>query len=231
MAVQLNCPVFLEKPIDREEKNVSDIILKSKQTVYVAYCLRFNPVILFAKEYLKTNKPSRISIYNSNNLSFWLRKSAQSYSSDFEKGGGVVLDLSHEIDYLHFISPIKKMIFSDARKNGNVTNDAPDTLLAEFETEHCSATVSINYYSNFRERGFKIDFADKTLIGNIRENRIDFYEKFEKVETKQFPESYDDMYIKQWNYFFENKNNPALMNNLSDALPVFQLLCKINRKC
>jgi len=228
----LNCPVFLEKPIDSERKNLEEMIKKAKSSVvYVAYCLRFNPVIVFIRDYLKSNRPTAISIHCSNNLSFWPRNSSQSYSSSFEKGGGVVLDLSHEIDYLNFISPIKKINFSNARKNGNVTDDAPDTLFAEFETEYCDAVVNINYQSHFRERGFKIDFNDKTIVGDIRANRIDFYEKFEKVNSKTFDEPYDEMYVKQWKYFFENKNNPSLMNNLSDALPVFELLCKMNKKC
>jgi predicted dehydrogenase len=233
-SLKLNCPIFLEKPIDCSAEKLSDVIKmadKTKTPVYVAYCLRFNKTIRFAKDYLANNKPCNISIYNSNNLSLWPRKNQQSYSAKFSEGGGVVLDLSHEIDYLDFLSPIKRLVFSNATRNGSVTHDAPDMLVAAFETELCGANVNINYHGHYRERGFKIDFDDCTLVGDVRNNKIDFYKNFELVRTEKFNESFDEMYFDQWNYFFSNMKNPALMNNLAEARPVFELLCQMNVVC
>lgn len=229
----LNCPVFLEKPIDSNIKNLNEITelyKKNKVPIYLAYCLRFNPVVNYVYKYLKKHEPQLITITNSNNLDCWPRKDGKGYSTSFDAGGGIVLDLSHEIDYLHYISPIKKVIYSKASKNGNVTNDAPDFLLAEFETEKCRSVVQLNYHGHVRERKVKIDFAEHSIVGDLRNHTIEIYEKLNLKETIKFDGTYDSMYNKQWKYFIDNKDNPKIMNNIDEASYLFSVLCKINTR-
>lgn len=234
IALELNCPIFLEKPVGHLWDGFDDLLKEVKRrnsTVYVAYCLRFNPVIEFFKTHFISNTPQAISIRNSNNLTCWPRSIDKSYSESFEKGGGIVLDLSHEIDYLHYLSPIVSTKYSCARKNGNVTLDAPDYLVSDFRTTYCDALVELNYHGHVRERMIKVDFENYTAVGDLRNHRIEFYRNLQVTEVKNFEGTFDEMYIKQWDYFFKNMHDPALMNNLEEASEVFSVLCQINQRC
>jgi predicted dehydrogenase len=231
--LDLHCPVFLEKPVDLGAKKLQAVLDKAKSrniTVYVAYCLRFNPVVKYVKEYLKTNHPVLITIVNSNNLDCWPRKDGKSYSVNYDDGGGVILDMSHEIDYLHYAAGIKELVHHSAQRNSSITNDAADYLHAEFRTGRCLATVELNYHGHYPQRTMKIDFKDHTLFCDLKTHIIEVYKGLHLTDKVIFEDKYEEMYVKQWNYFFDNLKNEDLMNNLEDASAVFHYLVSMNHK-
>lgn len=227
-------PIFIEKPVAH---NINDFVLLENElknyphALYVAYCLRFNPVVKYINEFLKNNKPVNIEIRNSNNLSCWPRSNGMGYSKSFSQGGGIVLDLSHEIDYLNYLSPIQQIKYHYVNKNSDLTNDAADYMFAFFETEHSPASIILNYHGHLKERFIKIDFKDYTLFGDLRELRIDKYEKLVLIDQIKFEGEFNDMYIQQWDYFLSNLSNPKLMNNIFEAKNVLNVICTINKEC
>lgn len=230
--IELNCPVFLEKPIDSDTKNLEELtqIINAKGIcVYVAYCLRFNPVITFLKKYFSEHQPKLVRIYNNNNLSCWPRANNTSYSQNIEQGGGVVMDLSHEIDYLNYLSPVKEIVYSFASKIGNVTTDAPDFMLSHFKNEQFDSVVELNYFGHLKERSIKVDFGDHSIEADIKALKINFYKNLQLVDTVEFPGKYEDMFLDQWKYFLDNMKGKYIMNNLQEASNVFSILQKINR--
>lgn len=76
-----------------------------QNTVLVAYNLRFHPVISYLKKELKFQKILSVSITTGQYLPEWRPESdyTQSYSAKTAGGGGVLLDLSHEFDYLTWL--------------------------------------------------------------------------------------------------------------------------------
>ena len=229
--IELDCPIFLEKPIDSDVKNLNELIQvvnKKNSCVYVAYCLRFNPVIKFLKKYFSEHQPKLVRIYNNNNLSCWPRTNDANYSQNIDQGGGVVMDLSHEIDYLNYLSPIKETVYSFSSKMGGVTNDAPDFMLSHFRNDKFSSIVELNYFGHLKERSIKVDFEDHSIEANLKELKINFYKRLQLVDTVTFPGKYEDMYIEQWHYFLANMKEKYIMNNLQEASNVFSILHKIN---
>ena len=93
--------VLVEKPLFHK---FIDLNFKNNK-FYVGYNLRFHPVIKFLKDKIKLKKIFSLSIICNSYLPNW-RKNIdyfKSYSSFKKKGGGVLLDLSHEIDYLQWL--------------------------------------------------------------------------------------------------------------------------------
>ena len=103
-------PVLVDKPIAHETKNLKQIInLASKNQVYlqVGFNFRYLPIITTIKKYLDENKLGKIlsaELYVGQYLPFWRPQKdyTQTYSAHHEQGGGVALDLIHEIDLALF---------------------------------------------------------------------------------------------------------------------------------
>ena len=88
--------ILIEKPIFEKFHNIKI----SKNKVYVGYNLRFHPLLNSLKENIKNRKIWNVQIICGSYLPSW-RKNInyiKSYSSK-KIGGGVTLDLSHELDY------------------------------------------------------------------------------------------------------------------------------------
>ena len=67
--------------------------------------MRFNPILLKLKSLIRNKKLWSINLICSSFLPFWRnnRNYTKIYSSSKRHGGGVLLDLSHEIDYLQWV--------------------------------------------------------------------------------------------------------------------------------
>ena len=95
--------VLVEKPIFN--KFIKFIAKKNK--FFITYNLRFHPILKYLKLKIIKNKIFYIEAETSSYLPFWRKNSdyQKSYSAFASKGGGTLLDLSHEIDYVMWLEP------------------------------------------------------------------------------------------------------------------------------
>ena len=93
--------VLVEKPLFNKSKNLT---IKNNK-VFVGYNLRYHPIIRFLKNKIKKKKIFSVYIFCGSYLPNWRKNQNYQfcYSSKKKMGGGVLLDLSHEIDYLQWI--------------------------------------------------------------------------------------------------------------------------------
>ncbi len=103
--------LFIEKPLSHSIEGVEslvDAVGKSGVRVFVAYNMRFLGVIRMLKDKLKggsVGEPYFARIEAGQFLPHW-RPGAdyrKGYSGSRKRGGGVHLDLSHELDYMRFL--------------------------------------------------------------------------------------------------------------------------------
>ena len=106
----LGIPLMVEKPIcisHKQWKALSCLDSKKLPIIYTACNLRFHPLIQFLKNYLEEKKENiyEVNAYCGSYLPNWRPKVdyRNSYSAIAKMGGGVHLDLIHEIDYLSYI--------------------------------------------------------------------------------------------------------------------------------
>lgn len=103
-----NLPIFIEKPLSHNLDNVNQLTGK----ILLGYCLRFDQSLRVFKAKINQEKIESVKIVCQSWLPDWHPQTdyRQSYSAKKELGGGVLLDLSHEIDYaLWFFGPVKKV--------------------------------------------------------------------------------------------------------------------------
>ncbi|MBF0479340.1 MAG: Gfo/Idh/MocA family oxidoreductase [Candidatus Omnitrophica bacterium] len=227
--VNVGVPVFLEKPLGSslDGLDVLEQTIQTKKVLsYVGYVLRFHPAIVFLKEYLKDKKILQVSVNASSYLPDWRpnQDHLQSYSAFKDKGGGVVLELSHEFDYIEYLFGKIAQIHGSLKRLSEVTVDAEDCCDAVVVTEKTRVNVHLDFMSFSPERKIRIDLPDQSLVADLMAARIDFFQRGHK-ESRVFPFERDDMFVEQLKYFLSHvTERKTMMNNISEAAQLFRQL-------
>ncbi|WP_096027579.1 Gfo/Idh/MocA family protein [Campylobacter lanienae] len=161
--------ILCEKPLFDKFQNFNP-----NNQILIGYNLRFHPLILKLKDMLKNQKILSIEARCGQYLPTWRKMDyTKSYSADKERGGGVLLDLSHEIDYISFLSDTSlKLIKAIQAKisNLNITSDDISMILA-----YCNralVNISLNYLSKTPYRQILIETDDNTFELNLITNQL-----------------------------------------------------------
>jgi len=200
--------IFLEKPIDCKTDGLERLLYLADSTnavIYVAYPLRHLEEINKVKEWLESDS---VFISCKSNLATW--RPYKTYSAYAEQGGGAILELSHEIDLAeHLLGPIVEI----RGKCGKTKNGGTDA-------EEFCAIVCQHKKDKWSNIVLDISWKDKPeryIIYNDGRARYDYQ-----------PD--DDMYRNQLRYFFDNLDNPKLMNNILDASLLFRKIIEFREK-
>lgn len=205
-----NINIIIEKPLFEKFYNYRS----NKNNILVAYNLRFHPVIKFIKNFIKNKNIFFINIYCGSYLPNWRNNInyINSYSSSKKDGGGVLLDLSHEIDYLTWIfGKINKIDFKDSNKISNLNINSEDHLIVAGKVSNVKFIINMNYYSKINERFIKIYGNNFTLKGDLISNKVEINNK--KKVFKKFKLKKNFTYIQEHKFLFKKK---------------FKLFCSVN---
>ncbi|SDX28754.1 Gfo/Idh/MocA family protein [Paenibacillus sp. CF384] len=165
--------VLVEKPLYHEEKTLpNDHGLR----IFVAYNLRFHPLLLKLRSALKNERLLSITAYAGQYLPTWrLQRDYQlSYSARKEEGGGVLRDLSHELDYLNWLCAGWVRLSALGGQVSSLEITSEDTCGILMEMRECPlVTLQMNYLDRPGRRElliltdrhtFKIDFSKRLFI-------------------------------------------------------------------
>lgn len=222
----LGCKLFMEKPIGKDIKDLDKLIklVEEKDLVtYVAYNLRLHPVIKKLKEYLKDKKPLYARVVCTSFLPSWRPDTdyLKSYSANSGMGGGVILDLSHEIDYVDYLLGRIEKISGDFAKLGDVTVDAEDYADMHVKSGGVPVNIHLDFLSQLRQRYIQIEFNGLTVVGDLINAEITEY-KGEQAKNIKLTYEKGQEYKEQLKYFFDNIDNPRMMNNLIEASTLYK---------
>jgi len=218
----LGMHLFIEKPLSNSMKDISALmkICRDKDlTAYVAYNMRFIPIIKKIKQLIKGKKIYHVRVVCSSYLPHWRPgvNHLKSYSSSRKLGGGVLLDLSHEFDYIKYLFGPFKTLQGKFGRISDVAVDAEDYADIVMTLESCVAVnLHLNFMSLLKERKIIIDYKDGYCIGDLIRNRI-IYVVGKKEKYLDCACDRNSSHREQMQYFFHNLNSPKLMNNLKEA--------------
>ena len=231
-----NINMFIEKPIFNSLEKTDYLekeIKKRKLFTYVAYNMRFHPVIKKLKEI--SDKPIYFKIISNSYLPEWRPNQdyTKSYSAKKNQGGGVILDLSHEIDYVSWLFGEIRKIEGFCGKISDLKINCEDIMTGQVK---CSSGITgklhLDCFNPNSQRKIQIYYVDKYVEGDLLENKIKTI-KNGKEQVENFKTSIDDTYREQIKYFFEqyHKNNLVIMNNYSESLKTFKNIMKFKKEC
>ncbi len=163
-----NISIYLEKPLSHTLEGIDklgELVEKKKILCFVAYVLRYHPGIQWVKNYLVNRKIYHVRCRCTSYLPNWrpAQNYKESYSSHSEMGGGVVLDLSHEIDYLTYLFGKVKAVKHFTSRVADVTVDSEDFADILLKFENCYANLHLNFLSQNSERVLEIDLPGEYL--------------------------------------------------------------------
>jgi predicted dehydrogenase len=213
--------LFVEKPIfDR----VRDFSFKSG-ICYVACPLRFNPVVRSLKQFVQSNNVFAFRAICSSYLPDWRPGTnyKTNYSAIKSMGGGVELDLIHEIDYLTWIFGKTTKLHSVFGKKSNLEIDSNDLALYILEFVGVLGSLHLDYFGRYSEgnkREIEVFTNNDTVLFDIVNSRISY-----QFSSKITPLDKEDPYLNEMNYFLDliTSDNPENYNNCSSATETLKI--------
>ncbi len=189
-AINSKIPVLIEKPLF---DNVTDIT--GDLNTFVAYCLRFHPLVEKLKTLIGNDKIISAHYYVGQFLPSWRpdRDYRETYSAKKALGGGVMRDLSHELDLAAYFHGELEVNFVKKFKLSALEIDSDDSFTGVFSSAECPLiTVQLNYLDRITQRNF-------TLISDVNTYKVDFISgeirvnEQLQVETPQKDKMYKSM--------------------------------------
>ncbi|MCD4781612.1 MAG: Gfo/Idh/MocA family oxidoreductase [Candidatus Omnitrophica bacterium] len=228
LCAEMGMHLFIEKPIDvsvRRLKELTRIVSDKDLLTYVAYVLRFHPAIKYIKDQLQSHQVLNVSVRSSSYLPDW--RPGFNYKEMFsvrkDQGGGVILDLSHEFDYIQYLFGSIETMEGKFGQASNITIDAEDYCDAIIRTENCpSINLHLDYFSRYAERYLKIDVAGGAFMVDLIKSTVEWHHDG-RVDRKDFPFERDDIYREQLELFMDHvKQGRPMSNNLEEASVLFE---------
>lgn len=235
-----NIDLFIEKPLSHSLNNIDKLIeLRDKNSLImqVGYQIRYDEGIKKLKEIIVNQSIGKllyIKAENSGYLPYWRpwQKYTESYSAKKELGGGILLDSSHEIDFVIWLANDKvASSFGFCDKLGSLNIDVEDTgdILLKFKKgvianihldmisimgrRECRLMGSEGYaYFNFDTRTYSCTNHDKHIF-----------------ESGIFP-NWEESYIEEMKEFILNiKNRNKPLNTIENSIKVLEIIDGIKK--
>jgi len=240
--------LFIEKPLSNNMKGVNHLkkILNQKNIIVsIGYNMRFLESLNFIKENLENKTIGKVisaRLQVGQYLPDWNPSLDYSsmYSAKSELGGGVILTLSHELDYARWLFGEVKEVMAFSDKISNLKIDVEDTadVMLKFLSKSV-ATIHMDYLQRVPSRTAEIigDNGMMTWQYIAHMNKVTILTK-NSIKVTEFP--IDDMamtYLKQISNFLkaiEGKTKPKVdlkegIDTLKVALAV-KKSAKIHKK-
>lgn len=199
--------IFCEKPLFESKKYLE---IKNNK-VFSGYVLRFHPLLEKLKEFVKNEKIILVNAKCGQYLPSWRPNTdyKNCYSAKKEDGGGVLLDLSHEIDYVQWLSGQINEIKSYQVKISDLEINSDDlTMLIGKTNKNILVNISIDYISKNTHRKlfvetfehtYELDFISAKLIKKNKTGLEEIYSFSNLERNYMFEKMHLDIFNKQKN--------------------------------
>jgi predicted dehydrogenase len=229
-ANKLNVPLFIEKPplFHLSEKNdVLDALSNSQILTYCAFPLRFHPIIQWLKKNIKPSEVLEFRAYCGSFLPDWRPNEdyRKNYSAIKQLGGGVHLDLIHELDYLKWIFGLPKSSKGFTKKVSNLEINSVDSTTYFVEYMSSIGVVQLNYFRKQAKRTFEYVTSEDSFQADLLNYTVTNSKGNVIFETEK---GKTDLYLQQMDYFLNKiENKSILMNSFEESCETLALCLNV----
>lgn len=243
-AAKAGCHLFIEKPLSDSLDGVDELereVARQNRMAYVAYNLRFHPLLWRIKEWLgryseRFGMAVSFHAEMAERVTGWhpWENYRDSYACRKDLGGGVVLTQSHEIDYLHWLfgQPTDVAAFGGAL--GGLTADVEDVakVLMRFKSG-LVGSLDIDYLKDPPKRSLEIVTTKGLISWDYFGKKVEFIplDRSKKPLIEMEPEGFErnQTFLDELREFvwLIGGRSGAISNHLSEGKKVLQTLLAI----
>jgi predicted dehydrogenase len=233
-AIRSGADVFVEKPLSNDLSGVEALIHEAKtrqRIVQVGYNLRFHPGLQMVKRLLEESAIGTVlwaKLEAAQYLPDWRpwQDYRASYTARKELGGGIILDGSHELDYLVWLLGQPSSIVCMAGRVSHLEVDVEDcaTMLLRFPSG-AQVDVHLDFVQRQYSRSCKLVGEEGTIIWDYPTNQVQVYRSHTKSwEVIDYPFQANEMYVAEVNHFLNCvRERTVPLVNLTQAAVVLQI--------
>ncbi len=212
--------VMVEKPLFAGQARFPVGCFKK---VVVGYNLRFHPLIRSLRDQFKGRVILSAQTYVGKDLRTW-RKGVdyrKSYSASRKQGGGVLRDLSHELDYMNWILGGWTAVAASGGHCSRLRIQSDDVYCLMLKTRRCAnVLIQMNYIDKPGSRAMIFNSDDRTvkvdLIGQWIE--INGRKRVVKVPRDQtYRDQHNAVLKKKWNILCSYREAADIMRLIHAA--------------
>ena len=237
--IEAGIPVLIEKPVTTSVQDAKSIIkAKSKYQVNagVGYCLKYLSSALFVKKFIESGRAGKVinaNIEIGQYLPDWRPNTdyKKSVSAVHSLGGGVLFELSHDIDYAQWLFGKLEIEHALIRNTGELGIEVEDVadILATSQSG-CIVSLHLDFLQRKASRKCKIISSKGALVWDLIKNQVVWAD--ETGESVLFSDELWDrnnMYLNMISDF-NNKNKSDSFSSIESSLSVVELITDLKTK-
>ena len=199
----------------------------------MGYQLRYKKVLARLKKIMSLRTLGKIysaKIFVHSYLPNWRKKKLKrSISLSKKLGGGVLLELSHEIDYMLWIFGKPNYLRSFVDHKGLFKKDIDEKVLVLFYYTDLTIQLEMSFNSRFEKRGLIIEGTKASIKTDLLKNKITI-NKFNKQKVL-YKKNQDNMSMlyEQMKVFIKSVEKNYNKSNVMNSLEVVRLISLIRK--
>lgn len=213
---------FIEKPIFNKLNLNIEKFLNDGNIYYVACPLRYTEIIRATNKIVTNEKTISVRAITSSFLPEWRKDTdyRKVYSADKDKGGGVILDLIHEWDYLTYIFGYPDNVKMLYGKYSDLDINSEDIAIYIASYPDMLMELHLDYFGRVTRRNLEIRTNMHEYVCDIAYGKI----YCDNVLSEEFSELPNDKYIREMETFLDIViNNQESENNIVHAIKTMKI--------
>jgi glutamate-1-semialdehyde aminotransferase/spore coat polysaccharide biosynthesis protein SpsF (cytidylyltransferase family)/predicted dehydrogenase len=213
-ALQARAHVFIEKPLSHESSGIQALISEARRrdrNVQIGYNMRFHRGLQILKELIDSGKIGRVlwlSAEAGQYLPDWRpwQNYRESYSARHELGGGIILDGSHEVDYICWLLGRPTEVTCRAEHLSSLDVDVEDSAWIYLSfPERRRAELHLDFVQRAYTRTCKVVGEAGTAFWDFSVQEVRWFSA-EQSTWNSIPYEFEanDMYVAEMVHFLES---------------------------
>ena len=215
---------FVEKPVfDNWEIDLSQLN-ENEVTYYVACPLRYTKILRRAKEIIAGKKVLSVRAICSSFLPDWRPgiDYRNTYSAHKNQGGGVMIDLIHEWDYLTYLFGFPEQVMQMHGKYSELEIDSEDIAIYIAKYKDKLIELHLDYFGKETQRYCEVITTEDVYMFDITNGRI---QKNGQVIEK-YSEEVNDKYLEELSFFYDIiRGKTENTNGITRAIDTMRIAC------
>ncbi|MBZ5653916.1 MAG: aminotransferase class III-fold pyridoxal phosphate-dependent enzyme [Acidobacteriia bacterium] len=213
-ALRARAHVFIEKPLSHESGGIQTLIAEARRcdrNVQIGYNMRFHPGLQILKGLIDSGKIGRVLWLNAEAgqyLPDWRpwQSYRESYSARKELGGGIILDGSHELDYICWLLGRPTEITCRAEHLSSLEVDVEDSAWIYLSfPDRRRAELHLDFVQRSYTRTCKVVGETGTALWDFGSQEVRWFSAGDP-NWKKIPYTFEvnDMYVAEISHFLES---------------------------